>query len=328
MKKFNLAVVGATGLVGRKMIEVLEEESLPINSLKLLASSRSAGLSIDFNGQPLIVEQLKENSFEGIDIALFSAGGEISIKFVPLAAKSGCVAIDNSSAFRMTKDVPLVVPEVNPDDLRAHKNIIANPNCSTIQLMLPTKILMDNYGIDRLICSTYQSITGAGQKGLDKLKNEINGNFIEGEEPIAYNTLFHSLTENGFTDEENKMVNETKKILGDKELKLAYTCVRIPTIGGHAESVNIDLSKEYDIEEIKKLFKDSEGITYIDENEAGIYPTPHSVNNKNNVFISRLRRDNSSKNGLYMWVVADNLRKGAATNAVQIAKKMIEMELV
>jgi len=332
MKKYNIAVVGATGLVGKKMIEVLEEHNLPINTLLPLASSKSAGKKIFFSGKEIKIEELKESSFDIIDIALFSAGGDISRIYAPIAARSGCIVIDNSSAFRMDDDVPLVVPEVNAEALKNHKGIIANPNCSTIQLMLPVKVLMDNYGIDRLICSTYQSITGAGQKGLDKLNKEIDmgigAEFNDNQEPIAYNTLFHEMTDNGFTDEENKMINETRKILKDENMKLAYTCVRIPTIGGHAESVNIDLSKSYEIDDIKKLFLNTDGLVYIDEITSNSYPTPNNVNDKDTVFVSRLRRDDSTNNGLYMWVVADNLRKGAATNAVQIAEKLIEMELL
>lgn len=317
----KIAIVGATGLVGRKMLQILEEREFPFLDITLMASSRSAGTKIPFNGIEHEVQELKEDSFNDIDIALFSAGGETSKKFSPIAANSNCIVIDNSSAWRMDPDVPLIVPEVNPEEIKNHKNIIANPNCSTIQLVVALKPLQDKFGINRVICSTYQSISGAGQKGVDKLRHEINtGESEDGSKPIAFNTSFHPLEENGFTNEENKMLNETRKIMGLPELKLAYTCVRLPILGGHAESVNLELDKVFTIEEIKSTLSAAEGIEVFEDSD---YPTPLIADDTDPVYVGRLRKDDSAPNGLYMWVVADNLRKGAALNAVQIAEKLI-----
>jgi aspartate-semialdehyde dehydrogenase len=327
MREYNVAIVGASGLVGRKMLTVLQERQLPIKKLSLLASARSAGQKLTYNGEEITIEELTENSFEGIDIALFSAGGDISRKFAPIAAQAGCVVVDNSSAWRMDKDTPLVVPEVNPESLKNHKGIIANPNCSTIQLMLPLKVIHENFGLKRVICSTYQSITGAGQKGLDKLQNELGGKYSD-EKPIAFNTLFHPFEDNGFTNEENKMINESRKILGLAELNIAVTCVRLPIVGGHAESVNFETEKDFSINELRNLLIATKNLVVLDNWKEGQYPTPDESNDKDPVFVGRLRKDDSAPNSAYMWVVADNLRKGAATNAVQIAEKLIEMDLV
>ncbi|TNE35330.1 aspartate-semialdehyde dehydrogenase [bacterium] len=327
MKEYNLAIVGASGLVGRKMLTVLHERQLPIKELSLFASARSAGQKLIYNAQEITIQELTEDSFKGIDIALFSAGGETSKKFAPIAVAAGCTIIDNSSAWRMDSETPLVVPEVNPDALKDHKGIIANPNCSTIQLMLPLKVIHENYGLKRIICSTYQSITGAGQKGLDKLQNELGGKYSD-EKPIAYNTLFHPFESNGFTNEENKMINESRKILGLPELNIAVTCVRLPIVGGHAESVNFETEKDFSIEQLRNLLILAKNIIVLDNWKEGDYPTPSEANDKDPVFVGRLRKDPSAPNSAYMWVVADNLRKGAATNAVQIAEKLIEMDLV
>lgn len=328
MNNLNIAVVGATGLVGRTMIEVLEERKFPLNNLYLLASERSSGQKIKFNDSLLEVETLTENSFENIDIALFSAGGSVSKHYAPIAAKSGCIVVDNSSAWRLDSDVPLVVPEVNANTLQNHKGIIANPNCSTIQLVVALKPLEDKYGIKRFVCSTYQSISGAGQKGVDKLNNEIKNINSEDKHKIAYNTLFHPLSEsNGFTVEENKMWNETRKILNKPDMNIAITCVRLPILGGHAESINVELNKDFQINDVYELFKSSKGIIIMDDMENEIYPTPEIVKDKDEVFIGRIHRDHSVDNGLYLWAVADNLRKGAATNAVQIAEEIVQREL-
>lgn len=327
MREYNIAIVGASGLVGRKMLTVLQERQLPIKKLSLFASSRSAGQKLQFNGEEIEIQELKEESFRGIDIALFSAGGSISKQFAPIAAEEGCIVVDNSSAWRMDEDTPLVVPEVNPDALKTHKGIIANPNCSTIQLMLPLKVVNDNFGLKRVICSTYQSITGAGQKGLDKLQNELGGNYSD-EKPIAFNTLFHPFEDNGFTNEENKMINESRKILGLPELNIAVTCVRLPIVGGHAESVNFETEKDFSVSQLRNLLMVSKNLVVLDNWKAGEYPTPDESNDKDPVFVGRLRKDESAPNSAYMWVVADNLRKGAATNAMQIAEKLIEMDLV
>lgn len=327
MREYNVAIVGASGLVGRKMQTILHERQLPIKELSLFASARSAGQKLVYSGQEITIQELTEESFAGIDIALFSAGGDTSKKFAPIAAAAGCVVVDNSSAWRMDESTPLVVPEVNPDALKDHKGIIANPNCSTIQLMLPLKAIHDNYGLKRVICSTYQSITGAGQKGLDKLENELVGNYSD-EMPIAFNTLFHPFDSNGFTNEENKMIKESRKILGLPELNIAVTCVRLPIVGGHAESVNFETERDFSIDYLRNILMTSKNMVVLDNWKEGDYPTPQEANDKDPVFVGRLRKDPSAPNAAYMWVVADNLRKGAATNAVQIAEKLIEMDLV
>lgn len=324
----NIAIVGATGLVGRNMIKVLEESKLQFKNLILLASEKSAGNKIDFRGEPLLVEKLTEDSFDSIDIALFSAGGSVSKKYAPVAAKNGCVVVDNSSAWRMNPSVPLVVPEVNAESLQGHHGIIANPNCSTIQLVVALKPLDVEYGIKRLVCSTYQSISGAGQKGMDKLQSEIEGNKIDKGHKIAYNAIFHPLSDSdGFTEEEFKMYNETRKILGRPEMNIAFTCVRLPILGGHAESVNLELENPFNIDKLKEILASSPGLIVMDDMENDIYPTPLFANEKNEVYVGRIRRDNSVENGLYLWVVADNLRKGAATNTVQIAEEIIKRDL-
>ncbi len=323
----NIAVVGATGLVGRTMLKVLEEQNFPFADLKLLASSRSAGSKIKAFGMDYTVEELTENSFENVDIALFSAGGSTSKKFAPAAVKSGSIVVDNSSAWRMDTEVPLVVPEVNPEDIKLHKGIIANPNCSTIQLMPVLNVLNKKYTLKRVICSTYQSISGAGQAGVDKLLGELEGNKVEGKHQIAFNTMFHAVSESqeDVTEEELKMVNETRKILHIADLPVMYTCVRLPILGGHAESVNLEFEQEIDLEEIRNLLNSSEGMEVVDDLKHEVYPTPQSVNGKDGIFVGRIRRDHSAKNAIALWVVADNVRKGAATNAVQIAQKLLEI---
>ncbi|MFP4544690.1 MAG: aspartate-semialdehyde dehydrogenase [Bacteroidota bacterium] len=324
---FIVAVAGATGLVGRAMIKVLEDRNFPVDDLILLASKRSEGQELEFQRKKYKVRELKEDSFKDADIALFSAGGEISIRFAPLAAKSGCIVIDNSSAWRMDENVPLVVPEVNAYALKGHKGIIANPNCSTIQLVVALKPLKDRYGLKRVVCSTYQSISGAGQKGLDQLLREMKGTPPKEAPPkhmIAHNLMFHPLSDNnGFTVEEKKMYDETRRILDLPDMKIAITCVRLPFLAGHAEAVNIELESDFDIMEIRPLLEKSDGIVVADDMENDEYPTPRSVAGTDHVYIGRIHRDWSVPHGLYLWVVADNLRKGAATNAVQIAEKLI-----
>ena len=323
----NLGIVGASGLVGRTMIDVIQERKIQYDSLKLFGSSRSAGSYIEINGQDIIIDELDEKSFEGIDVALFSAGGDVSKKFAPIAKESGTVVIDNSSAWRRDLKCPLIVPEVNSHDLIENNNIIANPNCSTIQLVVALKPLQDNFGLKRVICSTYQSISGAGQSGINKLTKEINSGESE-DSPIAFNTLFHPFEENGFTNEENKMFFETERILGSSEIDLSFTCVRLPILGGHAESVNFSLNNEVDIDLIKNAMNKQEGLIFVDTDNSNEFPTPLNVAGKDDVFVGRLRKDEKTSNSYYMWVVADNLRKGAATNAVQILEKMKQMNLV
>lgn len=329
-KKLNTAVVGATGLVGRTMIKVLEERLFPVKTLKLLASEKSAGQNISFYGEKIEVEKLDENSFQNVDIALFSAGSYVSEHFAPIAVKSNCIAIDNGSYWRMDTEVPLVVPEVNPKELKKHKGIIANPNCSTIQLVAALKPIYDEFGIRRIVVSTYQSISGAGQKGIDQLFSELDvknaGNIFDNQlkdqnYKIAFNTIFHPPGGNiGFSVEETKMINETRKILGNNDLRIAVTCVRLPVLGGHGESINLELEKPFSMNDVKNKLSNAPGIVLMDDFENGIYPTVAGSANTDNVYVGRLRKDDSCENGLSMWITADNLRKGAATNAVQIAE--------
>jgi aspartate-semialdehyde dehydrogenase len=331
MNGYNIAIVGATGLVGRKMLQILEERNFPVKDLKLLASERSEGIELSFNGERLKVEKLTEEKFKGVDIALFSAGTDVSVKFVPEAVKRGCVVIDNSSAFRLEKDVPLVVPEVNAEKISQHKGIIANPNCSTIQLVVVLKPLHDKFKIKRVIVSTYQSVTGAGKKALDQLMFEIQG--LKPQTPkfphqIAYNCIpqIDNFFEDGYTKEEHKIMKETKKILDDENIKITATCVRVPTIGGHAESVNIEFVNKFSLEDIIQTLNQAPGVIVIDKPYESIYPMPIFSNEKDDVFVGRIRLDQSIENGLNLWIVADNLRKGAATNAVQIAETLTQMK--
>lgn len=332
MKSYNVAVVGATGMVGQKMLEVLAELKFPVKKLYPMASSRSAGKEITFQGKTYVVEELRDEAFDqDIDIALFSAGGGTSERFSPVAAKKGVIVIDNSSAFRMTPEVPLVVPEVNPEDLDLHKNIIANPNCSTIQAMVALKPLYDAFGIKRVVYSTYQAVSGSGLKGYEDLKEGVLGgenNFYP--HPIAFNCLPHidSFLENGYTKEEMKMVNETRKILHDDTLRITATTVRVPVYYGHSESINVELKKAFSVEEVKDLYTKAPGIILEDDPENNIYPLARTAENRDEVFVGRVRRDFSVDNGLNLWVVADNIRKGAATNAVQIAFALAKRNLI
>ncbi len=329
MRKYNVAVVGATGLVGRKMIQVLEERKFPIEKLRLLASAKSAGTTIVYNGRWVDVDELTKESFKGIDIALFSAGGAISKEFAPHAVKAGALVIDNSSIWRMEPDVPLVVPEVNPKDIFKHKGIIANPNCSTIQMVVVLKPLHDKWKIKRVVVSTYQSVTGAGKKAIDQLEGELAKiTNLEKKFPhtIAFNVLpqIDVFVDGGYTKEEVKMVNETKKIIGDDSIRVTATCVRVPVIGGHCESVNIEFEKQFKIEDIFDLLRMLPGVTLLDDVAKNIYPMPIWAHEKDDIFVGRIRRDATTVNGLNLWIVSDNLRKGAATNAVQIAEEWVK----
>lgn len=325
---YKLAIVGATGLVGRTVLKILEEKELPIYEYSFFASKKSAGSIINFKNCDYIVKELTENSFldEHFDFAIFSAGGETSKKYSPIAVKNGCIVIDNSSAFRMDKNVPLVVPEVNPEDIKLHKGLIANPNCSTIQAMLPLKALDDKFKIKRIVYSTYQAVSGAGRYGIEDLENGVK-NLSPKKFPyqIYNNCLPHIdvFTENGYTKEEEKMINETKKILHNPNLKITATCVRVPVLNCHCESINLEFEKKFDIDEIYKTLKSFENICVVDNILQNLYPIPTSVSGKDDVFVGRIRRDFSLENGLNLWVVADNIRKGAATNAVQILEKLI-----
>ena len=329
MKKVNIAVVGATGMVGRTFLKVLEERDFPYENLICLASKRSAGEKVMCKGKEYTVQELTENSFdEGIDIALFSAGGDISTKFAPIAASKGVVVVDNSSAWRMDKDVPLVVPEVNPEEIFKHKGIIANPNCSTIQAMVALKPIHDKYGIERIVYSTYQSVSGSGVKGVSDLEEGIKGNEQYSAYPhsIAKNVLPHIdvFLDNGYTKEEMKMVEETKKILGDDSLKITVTTVRVPMFNCHSEAINLELKKPFEVDEVRELLANSPGIIIKDDPKNNVYPLATDANDKDEVFVGRIRRDFSIENGLNLWVVADNIRKGAATNTIQIAEKLAE----
>ena len=328
MKKYNIAIVGATGMVGRTFLKVLEEVNLPAESYTLLASSRSAGKKMTFLGKEYEVQELTENSFDGMDIALFSAGGSTSEKFAPIAASKGCLVIDNSSAWRMDPEVPLVVPEVNPEDIKKHKGIIANPNCSTIQAMVALRPLQLKYGIKRIVYSTYQAVSGAGLGGYNDLKNGING-----EPPKKFNhPIFNNclpqidvFLPNGYTKEEMKMVNETRKILGDDNMKITATTVRVPVFDCHSESINVELEKPFDLKELRECLENAPGLVVQDDIENCVYPMACTAVGTNETYAGRIRRDESVENGVNLWVVADNIRKGAATNAVQIAQKYIEM---
>jgi aspartate-semialdehyde dehydrogenase len=333
---YSVAVAGATGLVGRTMLSVLEERNFPVSSLTLLASKRSAGTTIPFKGKSYTVQELTHNSFRGVDIALFSAGGLASKEFAPSAVQAGCVVVDNSSAWRMHPHVPLVVPEVNAHALRGHHGIIANPNCSTIQLVVILKPLHDAFELQRVVCSTYQSVSGAGNKGVEALQAELR-HMLSADAPVnspaigspfplpvAYNTVFHTIKEKyGFSEEETKMLNETRKIMELPHLRLAVTCVRVPTLGAHGESVTIETSRPAAPADIESVLSRATGVVVCDEPHNNIYPTPRNCDGRNEVFVGHIRPDSSVENGAYLWIVADNIRKGAATNAVQIAEALV-----
>ncbi len=326
-KKYKLAIVGATGLVGRTALKVLEERNLPNFEYKLFCSKKSAGTKINFMGKEYIANELTETSFdEGFDFAIFSAGGETSKKFAPIAASKGCIVIDNSSYWRMHEDVPLVVPEVNPKEIQKNTGIIANPNCSTIQAVVPLKPLHDRYKIKRIVYSTYQAVSGAGKNGLeDLLSNASYQDLKKFPHPIHNNCLPHIdvFMEDGYTKEEHKMIDETKKILGDSSIRITATTVRVPVENCHGESINVEFENDFDLEEVKSILKNSEGIILYDDPENNIYPLASVANGRDEVFVGRLRRDYSQANTLNFWCVADNIRKGAATNAIQIMEKII-----
>ncbi|TCT14638.1 aspartate semialdehyde dehydrogenase [Natranaerovirga pectinivora] len=327
MKKINLAIVGASGMVGRTFLKVLEEKNLPIENFYVFASKRSAGQTITFKGNDYVIEELTENSFDrGIDIALFSAGGDISLKFAPIAASKGCVVIDNSSAWRMDPEVPLVVPEVNPEDIFKHKGIIANPNCSTIQAVVAIKPLHEKYKVKRIVYSTYQAVSGAGMAGWTDLEEGIKGNApAKFPHPIFNNCLPHIdvFLENGYTKEEMKMIKETRKILHDDEMKITATAVRVPVFNCHSESVNLEFEKSFELEELKEVLKNAPGVILQDNLANNEYPLPTVADDHDEVYVGRIRRDESVDNGVNMWVVADNIRKGAASNTIQIAEVLI-----
>ncbi len=333
----NLAVLGATGVVGREILNILEENKVEYNSIKFLASKRSAGSTIDFKGEKHTVIEAADNVFDDVDICLASAGGETSKRFAPIAAKKGCVFIDNSSAFRMDKDVPLVIAGVNDEDLKNHKGIIANPNCSTSQLMLPLKALDEKYKVKRLIVSTYQAVSGAGLKAINELTDNIKTNLVGMPyEPsafkyeIAFNVIpqIDVFCDNGYTKEEMKVTNETRKILHfDESVKISCTAVRVPVYIGHSEAVSVEFEKPVDEKEARELLKNTWGVEVRDDVTTYTYPTPKDAAGKNPVYVGRIRKSIAFDNGLEFFCVADNLRIGAALNTVRLAQKVIEMEL-
>ncbi|RJR20940.1 MAG: aspartate-semialdehyde dehydrogenase [Nitrospiraceae bacterium] len=333
--KYIVAVVGATGAVGNEMVATLEERNFPVEKLRLFASERSEGKTLDFHGRPVSVEILTDKVFDGIDIALFSAGGDRSLEYAPAAAKAGCVVVDNSSAWRMDPDVPLVVPEVNAHDLAWYtkKGIIANPNCSTIQMVVVLKPIHDAAKIKRVVVTTFQSVSGTGKKAMDELLNQTKDmlNFKDIKPvvypyQIAFNCLPHidKFMDDGYTKEEIKMVKETRKIMGDDSIKVTATTVRVPVFRGHSESINIETEKKLSANEARAVLSTAPGVLVYDAPEKNIYPLPTIAANKDDVYVGRVREDDTIENGLNIWIAADNLRKGAALNAVQIAEELIK----
>lgn len=327
MKNYRIAIVGATGLVGRSFLRVLEEKKLPVSKYVLFASKKSAGEKLKFMGKDYIVKELNEHSFdEGFDFALFSAGGEVSKKYAPIAVSKGVIVVDNSSYFRMDDNVPLVVPEVNFEDALNNKGIIANPNCSTIQAMLPLKALDDKYHIKRIVYSTYQAVSGAGKDALDDLENKDNSKPLKKfPHPIYNNCLPHidKFLDNGYTKEEMKMINETRKILHRPDLKITATAVRVPVSNSHSESINVEFEKHFKMEDLISTLKNFPNIVLVDDPSTNQYPMAIDATGHDEVFVGRIRRDESIESGVNLWVVADNIRKGAASNAVQIVEKLI-----
>jgi aspartate-semialdehyde dehydrogenase len=336
-KEYRVAVVGATGAVGRAMRSILAERDFPVKDLVALATAKSAGMKLDYKGQEVTCQELTPDSFKGIDLALFSAGGGTSQKFAPIAAEAGCVVVDNSSAWRMDPNVPLVVPEVNPDDVDWHKGIIANPNCSTIQMVVVMKPLHDEAQIQRVVVSTYQAVSGTGNKAIVELLDQTP-KVMAGEavvpavypHQIAFNCLPHIdvFLEDGYTKEERKMVDETKKIMGDAGIAVSATCVRVPVRNSHSESVNLQFARPLSVERARELLAAAPGVKLVDDPANKVYPMPIDASGQDDTYVGRIRLDPTVPNGMNLWVVADNLRKGAALNAVQIAELLAERDLV
>ncbi len=328
----KVAVVGATGLVGTKMLQVLQERNFPITELIPVASERSVGKEIEFKGKPFRVVSMADAISAKPQVAIFSAGGSTSLEWAPRFAEAGITVIDNSSAWRMDPTKKLVVPEVNANVLTAEDKIIANPNCSTIQMVVALQPLHQQYTIRRIIVSTYQSVTGTGKKAVDQLFNERNG--VEGDMAYKYRIDLNAIPQidvflpNGYTKEEMKMVNETKKIMGDERIRVTATTVRIPVIGGHSESVNVEFASDFDLAEVRQLLSEAPGVMVQDDTDNAIYPMPLWAHDRDEVFVGRLRRDETQPNTLNMWIVSDNLRKGAATNAIQIAEYLQSKNLL
>ena len=329
---FRVAVVGATGAVGGTMLRVLEERGFPVTELRPLASVRSAGRQLDYLGKPVFVETLTEDAFEGIDIALFSAGGDRSRTFAPAAVAAGAVVIDNSSAFRMDPNVPLVVPEVNEADIQGHNGIIANPNCVAAPLVVALKPIADAVGLERVIVSSYQSVSGTGTAAIEELMAQMRGSLAGNEpepsvypHPIAFNVIPHidAFDESGYTGEERKVAAETRKILGQPDLAISATCVRVPVIQAHSEAIHIETSEKISPQHVRELLMVAPGIALVDDPAHNRYPLPREATGRDEVFVGRIREDSSHPRGIAMWLVSDNLRKGAATNAVQIAESLV-----
>jgi aspartate-semialdehyde dehydrogenase len=330
MRLHDIAVVGASGLVGRKILEVIQERKFEVGKVVAIASDVSAGKELNVKGKVYRLQKLEPNIFKNLEFAFFSAGGAISTEWAPKAAEQGCIVIDNSSAFRMKEDVPLIVPEVNRQDIFKTKGIIANPNCSTIQLVTALKPLDNSFKIKRVVISTYQSVSGAGHKGTAALEYEIQNPGAKAQGPfphrIAYNAIPHIdvFFDDNYTREELKMINETRKIMNRKDLNVTATCVRIPTMVGHGESVNIEFDKKVSVDEVREVLRSAKGVTVVDDPASNLYPMPVDCAEKDDVFVGRIRKDESVKNGINLWIVSDNVRKGAATNAVQIAEEYIK----
>lgn len=336
-RELVVAVVGATGAVGREMLKILEERDFPATRVRVLASARSKGKRLPFKGSELMVEELTEESFVDTHLALFSAGGGTSKKFAPFAAEQGCVVVDNSSAWRMDPEVPLVVPEVNPQDLAKHKNIIANPNCSTIQMVVVLKPLHDQARIKRVVVSTYQAVSGTGQKAIEELQQQVRDLFNMREpkanvypHQIAFNCLPHIdiFLDNEYTREEMKMVNETRKIMGDQGIRVTATTVRVPVFYGHSEAVNIETEKKLSAKEARAILSQAPGVRVLDNPKENIYPLAIEAAGEDDTFVGRIREDETIANGLNMWIVADNIRKGAALNTIQIAEELLKRDLL
>ncbi len=331
-KTFNVALVGATGAVGEEMLKILEERNFPIKTLKLLASARSKGKKYSFRGQSHGVEELTEQSFKGIDIVLSSAGGSISKKFMPAAVREGAVVIDNTSAYRMDPEVPLVVPEINPEDIFKHKGIIANPNCSTIIMLVPLFPIYRKAGIKSVKVATYQSVSGAGAKAMHELERQSR-EFLDGKpvtreilpHQIAFNLFSHNsqVKENGYNEEENKMANETRKIFHDEDIRVAATCVRVPIYRAHSEAIYAELKKPLKVSEARELLSKADGVKLVDDRDKNYFPMPIEASGKDDILVGRLREDISADNSLALFVSGDQLRKGAALNAIQIAERLI-----
>lgn len=343
-KDLVVAIVGATGAVGSQMKEQLIKRKFPIKHIKFLASARSAGKEIEFNGQQYIIEEATPEAFEGVDVAFFSAGGSVSASLAPEAAKRGAVVVDNTSHFRMHEDVPLVVPEVNREDLAKHNGIIANPNCSTIQMVVALQPIREKFGLSKVVVSTYQAVSGSGISAIEELRTQsaqwekgkdVEANILPAKSdkrhfPIARNVIpqIDVFTENGFTYEEMKMINETKKIMHLPELSVAATCVRVPVVSGHSESVYIEVEQEASVQEIFDALRNAPGVVLQDDITQQEYPMPIYVEGEDPVYVGRIRQDLDNKKGFHLWVVSDNLLKGAALNSIQIAEAMLEDNLL